>query len=66
LDFAQLHAGWADKLARTLGIPLASVAPSVWHDGAGHAATRKESPDPLELARTAQKAVALAERDHAA
>ena len=32
LDFAQLHAGWADKLARTLGVPLASVAPSVWHD----------------------------------
>ena len=23
--------GWADKLARTLGVPLASVAPSVWH-----------------------------------
>ena len=38
LDFAQLHQGWADKLARTLGVPLASVAPSVWHDGAGHAA----------------------------
>ena len=33
LDFAQLHAGWADKLARTLGVPLASVAPSVWHSG---------------------------------
>ena len=31
LDFAQLHQGWADKLARTLGVPLASVAPSVWH-----------------------------------
>jgi len=28
-DFAQLHAGWADKLARTLGVSLASVAPSV-------------------------------------
>ena len=40
LDFAQLHKGWADKLARTLGVPLASVAPSVWHDGAGHAAAR--------------------------
>jgi len=23
----QLHAGWADKLARTIGVPLASVAP---------------------------------------
>ena len=32
--FAQLHAGWADKLARTLGVSLASVAPSVWHDAA--------------------------------
>ena len=40
LDFAQLHEGWADKLARTLGVPLASVAPSVWHDSAGHAAAR--------------------------
>src|SRR6185369_9287841 len=28
LDLAQLHAGWADKLARTLGVSLASVAPS--------------------------------------
>ena len=33
LDLAELHEGWADKLARTLGVPLASVAPSVWHDG---------------------------------
>ncbi len=32
LDVAQVHAGWADKLARTLGVSLASVAPSVWHD----------------------------------
>ena len=30
---SELHAGWADKLARTLGVSLASVAPSVWHDG---------------------------------
>ena len=64
LDFAQLHAGWADKLARTLGVPLASVAPSVWHDGAGHAAARSlESTDRLELARAAQKAVALAQQE---
>ena len=35
LDFAQAHAGWADTLARTLGVSLASVAPSVWHDGGG-------------------------------
>ena len=26
LDAAELHAGWADKLARTFGVPLASVA----------------------------------------
>jgi len=26
-DSAQLHARWAEKLARSLGIPLASVAP---------------------------------------
>ena len=31
LDLAEAHAGWADRLARTLGVPLASVAPSVWH-----------------------------------
>ena len=63
LDFAQLHEGWADKLARTLGVPLASVAPSVWHDAAGHAAVRKESPDPMELARAVQKAVTLAQQE---
>jgi hypothetical protein len=66
LDFTQLHRGWADKLARTLGVPLASVAPSVWHDDAGHAAVRThgpESPDRLELARAAQKAVALAQQE---
>ena len=37
LDLAQAHAGWADKLARTLGVSLASVAPSVWHGAAGRA-----------------------------
>jgi len=66
LDFAQLPKGWADKLTRTLGIPLASVAPSVWHDGAEQAAARTrgpESPDRLELVRAAQKAVALAQRE---
>ena len=34
------HAGWADKLARTLGVSLASVAPSVWHGATGRAAAR--------------------------
>src|SRR5580692_11019780 len=35
LDLAQAHAGWADKLAGTLGVSLASVAPSVWHAATG-------------------------------
>ena len=46
LDVAQVHAGWAEKLARTLGVSLASVAPSVWHGAAGraaHAAQRARS-----------------------
>ncbi len=66
LDVAQAHAGWADKLARTIGVSLASVAPSVWHGGE-HADWRAPGPDepgPLshaEMARTAQKAVALAQ-----
>ena len=64
LDFAQLHAGWADKLARTLGIPLASVAPSVWHSDTDPHADAPDSPAAeLELARAAQKAVALAQQE---
>ena len=73
LDLAQAHAGWADKLARTLGVSLASVAPSVWHGGEGHAAAHARSPGSpppvpaeLELARAAQKAVALAQQDKSA
>ena len=49
LDLAQAHAGWADKLARTLGVSLASVAPSVWHGATGRAtahATRRRSRAP--------------------
>jgi conjugative relaxase-like TrwC/TraI family protein len=68
LDFAELHRGWADKLARTLGVPLASVAPSVWHDGSAAARPRDPAdpgPDPgqLELSQAAQKAVALAQQE---
>ncbi len=68
LDFAQLRAGWADKLARTLGVPLASVAPSVWHSATGPAVAQTRDPDgpvltELELARAAQKAVALAQQE---
>ena len=66
LDLAGLHKGWADKLARTLGVSLASVAPSVWH-GAGSAGadarTRSPVPSQLELSRAAQKAVALAQQE---
>ena len=72
LDFTQLHAGWADKLTRTLGVRLASVAPSVWHDG-GSAPARPRGPgDPgpvlsqLELSEAAQKAVALAQQEKSA
>ena len=69
LDAAQLHAGWADTLARTLGVSLASVAPSVWHDrsgghaGAGPGGPGDPGPSERELARAAQKAVALAQQD---
>ncbi len=40
LDFTQLHAGWADKLARIVGVRLASV----WHNGTGRAAARRRRP----------------------
>ena len=68
LDFAHLHAGWADKLARTLGVSLASVAPSVWHGGRADPRTRgPRDPGPalsqLELSQAAQKAVALAQQE---
>jgi hypothetical protein len=66
LDFARLHQGWADKLARTLGVPLASVAPSVWHATSDNETARtrdQEQPDPVEPARAAQKAVALAQQE---
>jgi conjugative relaxase-like TrwC/TraI family protein len=73
LDVAQLHADWADKLARTLGVNLASVAPSVWHSGAGYASAHARglsSPggalSQVEVVRAAQKAVALAQQDKSA
>ena len=55
LDIAQLHAGWADKLARTLGVPLASVAPSVWHatPASTRAARDADGPDPAAGAERA-------------
>ncbi|MGH3289587.1 MAG: MobF family relaxase, partial [Streptosporangiaceae bacterium] len=68
LDVAQAHAGWADKLTRTLGVSLASVAPSVWHGATGRAAAHPHAATGLaltevELSRAAQKAVALAQQD---
>ena len=63
LDAAQLHAGWADKLARTLGVPLASVAPSVWHAGPHPRGAQQAMPEDLALSRAAQQAVALAQQE---
>ena len=68
LDVTQLHAGWADKLARTLGVSLASVAPSVWHGATGRAAAHAHGASgavltELELSRATQKAVALAQQE---
>jgi hypothetical protein len=67
LDLAQAHAGWADRLAHTLGVSLASVAPSVWHGATGRAATcARGATGPgakLELSRAVQKAVALAQQE---
>jgi conjugative relaxase-like TrwC/TraI family protein len=71
LDLAQAHAGWADTLARTLGVSLASVAPSVWHGQSRRADARTRGADgavltELELSRAAQTAVALAQQDKSA
>ncbi len=70
LDLAQAHAGWADRLARTLDVPLASVAPSVWHTDAHRAdaasAAQDAVPEAIELARAAQRALALAQQEKSA
>ena len=67
LDLAQAHAGWADTLARSLGVSLDSVAPSVWHNpGTGYAAAHaggSAGPGPVEVSQAAQKAVALAQEE---
>ena len=63
LDLPELHKGWADKLARTLGVSLASVAPSVWHDGSAGARDPGPVPSQLEVSRAEQKAVALAQQE---
>jgi conjugative relaxase-like TrwC/TraI family protein len=82
LDLAEAHAGWADRLARTLGVPFASVAPSVWHAdahraGAGPGAGARRGadaagdpghavPEAVGVARAAQRALALAQQEKAA
>ena len=71
LDLAHAHAGWTEKLARTLGVSLVSVAPSVWHSQSGRTGPRMRGADSaviteLELARAAQKAVALAQQEKSA
>ena len=70
LDAEQLHEGWTEKLARTLGVPLASVAPSVWHADTGRAdadpgdaGASDAVPEDLVLSRAAQQAVALAQQE---
>src|SRR6185437_432249 len=70
LDLDQAHAGWADRLARTLGVPLASVAPSVWHANADRSEPEPRDagalhavPEELVLSRAAQQAVALAQQE---
>ena len=65
LDFAQLHEGWADKLARTLGVPLARSrrrcgTPTAQPPGPD---ARRVAPGELEVSRAAQKAVALAQQE---
>ena len=67
LDLAQAHAGWADRLARTLGVPLASVAPSVWHADAHRAGAAGHAQDAdAALARAARRALALAQQEKSA
>jgi ATP-dependent exoDNAse (exonuclease V) alpha subunit len=70
LDLAQAHADWADKLTRTLGVPLASVAPSVWHADTKPAGAAGDQQDAAradaELTRTAERALALAQREKSA
>jgi hypothetical protein len=62
-----LHQGWADQLTRTLGVPLASVAPSVWHGDPARADPRASHgapvPEEVVLERAVQQALALAQQE---
>jgi len=67
LDGDTMHADWADRLARRAGVPLASVAPSVW--GESHAGTQAGGPpgpgrglSPVQAQRATQTALALAQQ----
>ncbi len=67
LDLAAAYAGWADKLTRTLGVPLASVAPSVWHAATDHAGAAGGALNAdTGLARAAERALALAQQEKSA
>jgi conjugative relaxase-like TrwC/TraI family protein len=70
LDLAQAHASWADKLTRTLGVPLASVAPSVWHADTKPAGAASDPQDAAradaELTRAAERALELAQQEKSA
>jgi TrwC relaxase len=72
LDFDELHAGWAARLASRLGVSLASVAPSARGERGSANTGRAGSPgepgtgrrlSPLDVRRAAQTALALAQRD---
>ncbi|HEY2941022.1 MAG TPA: MobF family relaxase, partial [Vicinamibacteria bacterium] len=65
IDWDALHEGWAAKLADTLGISLASVAPSVWGLGAVDASASFPANrlSQAETERVAQKALALAHQE---
>jgi len=66
LDFDALHAAWARRLSRALGVQLASVAPSAWHQmDAGGATRERRELSKAEVRRAGLKAVALAQREKA-
>jgi hypothetical protein len=67
LDFGALHAGWADRLACTLGVRLASVAPSVWGEtGPRHAdANHGTGLTRLDVGRAVLQALAVAQQQKA-
>jgi conjugative relaxase-like TrwC/TraI family protein len=64
IDWDQLRKGWAARLAATLGVSLAAVAPSVSDLGmAERASARPSGLTPEQVRRAAQMAVALAQAE---